>query len=59
MKSNAQAMSGQAKPATANARQSRRNDAVSGKLALVPAVADQGKIRLGGAWRLPAGRKAA
>ena len=59
MKSNAQALSGQAKTATADARQSRPNDAVHGKPAVAPAVPDQGKIRLGGAWRLPASRKAA
>jgi hypothetical protein len=59
MKSDTQALSGQAMTATTDARQIRLDGAVRGKSAAAPAVADQGKIRLGGAFRLPTSRKAA
>jgi hypothetical protein len=49
MESNAQALSGQAVTATADARQLRHDGVVHGK----SAVADQGKIHLGGAFRSP------
>jgi hypothetical protein len=45
--------------ATAEARQIRHDGAVRGTSAVAPAVADQGKIRLGGAFRLPVSRKTA
>jgi hypothetical protein len=59
MKSEAQALSGQAVTATAGVRQICGADAVRGTSAIAPSVASQGKIRLGGAWRLPASRKTA
>ncbi len=59
MKSDAQAFSGQAVTATVEACQIRRGGAVRATSAVALAVADQGKICLGGAWRLPASRKAA
>jgi hypothetical protein len=59
MKSDAQALSGQAVTATVEARQMRRGGAVRGMCAAAQAVADQGKIRLGGAFRLPVSRKTA
>jgi hypothetical protein len=58
MKSVAQAISGQAATASADASQTRRDGASRGPSPLLRAVADQGKIRLGGAWRLPLNRKA-
>ncbi len=57
MKSVAQAISGQAANATADASRIRRDGAISGH-SLILRTADQGKIRLGGAWRLPLSRKA-
>jgi hypothetical protein len=59
MKSVAQAMSGQAMTATAGASRIRRDGAVRRPPVTPPAVADQGNIRLGGAYRLPTSRKAA
>jgi hypothetical protein len=59
MKSDAPAISGQDVTATADTRQIRHDDAVRGTSPMSPAVADQGRIRLGGAFRLPASRKTA
>jgi hypothetical protein len=59
MKSAAQAISGQAVTATADASRVRRGGAVHSSSATPPAVADLGKIRLGGACRMPMPRKAA
>jgi hypothetical protein len=59
MKSEAQALSGQAVTATVGTRQISRVGAAPGTAAIAPTVPCQGKIRLGGAWRLPASRKTA
>jgi hypothetical protein len=56
MKSVAQAISGQAVTATADANRIRLDGAVRGASEMPEAVADQGKIRLGGGYRLPPSR---
>jgi hypothetical protein len=59
MKSVAQTISGRAVTATADASRVRRGGAVHSSSATPLAVADLGKIRLGGACRMPMPRKAA
>jgi hypothetical protein len=59
MKSAAQTISGQAVTATADASRVRRDGAVRSSSATPLAVANLGKIRLGGACRMPMPRKAA
>lgn len=58
MKSVTQIISGQtAVTATAEAISICRDGTLHNPLAAQPSVADQGKIRLGGAYRLPMSRK--
>jgi len=59
MKSVAKAISGQAVIAAADTSEVRRDGTLGGALVVRPAVADKGKIRLGGAYRLPTSRQAA
>ncbi len=59
MKSVAKAMSGQTVIAAADTGEIRRDGTLGGSSVVRPAVADKGKIRLGGAYRRPASRQAA
>jgi hypothetical protein len=57
MKTVAQAMNGQAVTATPCAGRIGRDAAFRGASPMPRVIADQGKIRLGGAWRLPTSKK--
>jgi hypothetical protein len=58
MKSVTQAISGKAVTKAANASPIRRDGPFCCPSPMPQGIADQGKIRLGGAWRLPASHKA-
>jgi hypothetical protein len=57
MKSDAQTISGPAVTEAANASLIRQGAAFGERSPVARVIADPGKIRLGGAWRLPTSRK--
>ena len=58
MKFDAQAISGPEVTEAASAHRIRRDAAFGDLSPMARVIADPGKIRLGGAWRLPASHKA-
>jgi hypothetical protein len=58
MKSDAQVISGPKVTKVASDRRIRRDVTFGGLSPVARVIADPGKIRLGGAWRLPSSHKA-